>query len=70
MTRYKVMKWFKKLKNKFNKYKTVTEDVQDIKYNLQTIAGSIRDIYENLGEAKWDILELKNKVKVMEAKQE
>lgn len=64
------MKWFKKLKNKFNKYKTVTEDVQDIKYNLQTIAGSIRDIYENLGEAKWDILELKNKVKVMEAKQE
>ena len=60
------MKWFKKLKNKFNKYKTVTEDVQDIKYNLQTIAGSIRDIYENLGEAKWDILELKNKVKVME----
>lgn len=64
------MKWFKKLKNKFNKYKTVTEDVQDIKYNLQTIAGSIRDIYENLGEAKWDILELKNKVKDMEGKQE
>ena len=64
------MKWFKKLKNKFNKYKTVTDDVQDIKYNLQTIAGSIRDIYENLGEAKWDILELKNKVKVMEANQE
>lgn len=64
------MKWFKKLKNKFNKYKTVTEDVQDIKYNLQTIAGSIRDIYENLGEAKWDIVELKNKVKVMEAEQE
>lgn len=64
------MKWFKKLKNKFNKYKTVTEDVQDIKYNLQTIAGSIRDIYENLGEAKWDILELKNKVKKMEAEQE
>ena len=64
------MKWFKKLKNKFNKYKTVTDDVQDIKYNLQTIAGSIRDIYENLGEAKWDILELKNKVKKMEAEQE
>jgi peptidoglycan hydrolase CwlO-like protein len=60
------MKWFKKLKNKFNKYKTVTDDVQDIKCNLQTIAGSIRDIYENLGEAKWDILELKNKVKDME----
>lgn len=64
------MKWFKKLKNKFNKYKTVTDDVQDIKYNLQSIAGSIRDIYENLGEAKWDILELKNKVKKMEAEQE
>jgi peptidoglycan hydrolase CwlO-like protein len=64
------MKWFKKLKNKFNKYKTVTDDVQDIKYNLQTIAGSIRDIYENLGEAKWDILELKSKVKKMEAEQE
>ena len=64
------MKWFKKLKNKVNKYKTVTDDVQDIKYNLQTIAGSIRDIYENLGEAKWDIVELKNKVKKMEAEQE
>ena len=64
------MEWFKKLKNKFNKYKTVTEDVQDIKYNLQTIAGSIRDIYENLGEAKWDIVELKAKVKDMEAGQE
>lgn len=64
------MKWFKKLKNKFNKYKTVTDDVQDIERNLQTIAGSIRDIYENLGEAKWDILELKNKVKNMEAEQE
>lgn len=70
MMRYKVMEWFKKLKNKFNKYKTVTEDVQDIKYNLQTIAGSIRDIYENLGEAKWDIVELKAKVKDMEAGQE
>ena len=64
------MKWFKKLKNKFNKYKTVTEDVQDIKYNLKTIAGSIRDIYENLGEAKWDIVELKSKVKKLEAGQE
>ena len=60
------MKFFKKLKNKFNKYKTVTDDVQDIKRNLQTIAGSIRDIYENLGEAKWDIVELKAKVKDME----
>ena len=64
------MKWFKKLKNKFNKYKTVTEDVQDIKYNLQTIAGSIRDIYKNLGEAKWDIAELKSKIKDMEDKQD
>lgn len=64
------MKWFKKLKNKFNKYKTVTDDVQDIKRNLETVAGSIQDIYENLGEAKWDILELKNKVKDKEAGQE
>lgn len=64
------MKWFKKLKNKFNKYKTVTEDVQDIKYNLQTIAGSIRDIYENLGEAKWDIVALKSKVRDLEKGQQ
>jgi phage shock protein A len=60
------MKLFKKIKNIFNKYKNVTQDIDDIKDRFETVAGSINDIYTNLGEAKWDIVALKSKVRDLE----
>lgn len=65
-----MMKLFKKIKNIFNKYKNVTQDIDDIKDRFETVAGSINDIYTNLGEAKWDIVALKSKVRDLEKGQE
>ena len=65
-----MLKCFLKIKNKFKRYKNSIADIKELKDSVETLAGSIIDIYNNLGEAKWDIVELKAKVKDMEAEQE
>lgn len=64
------MNFFKKIINTFKKYKNVAQDIDDIKDRFETVAGSINDIYTNLGEAKWDIVALKSKVRDLEKGQQ
>lgn len=61
------MKFFKKIINTFKKYKNVAQDIDDIKDRFDIV---INDIYTNLGEAKWDIVALKSKVRDLEKGQE
>ena len=57
------MKFFKKLKNKFNKYKNVVNDVQDIKDNLGTVENVISNLYDHLTDMAIDIHNIKTKLK-------
>ena len=57
------MKFFKKLKNKFNKYKNVVNEVQDIKDNFGTVENAIMNIYDHLTDMALDIHSIKLKLK-------
>jgi conjugal transfer/entry exclusion protein len=56
------MKLFKKLKNKFNKYKNVINDVQDIKDNLGTVENAINNLYDHLIGMAIDIQNIQTKL--------